>query len=86
MSEGRYRRRGVVWAIIKQVAKMAPRRSATPPTPPQRPEMSPQEIRKSITKLERRIDDLKRFDPSKVTKRFNIPEVVALQASIDEAR
>jgi hypothetical protein len=42
--------------------------------------MSAPEIRKAITKVERRIEDLHRFDPSKVTKRFDIPEVNNFEA------
>jgi len=64
-------------------AQMATRR--TPPPRPERPDLSPEEIRRCITKLQRRIDDLRRFDPSKVTQRFGIPEVSNLEASIDEA-
>ena len=47
--------------------------------------MSAGEIRKAIAKLERRIADVSTFDPSMVTKRFNNPEVDALEASIAEA-
>ena len=57
-------------------------RSRQPP-PPQAPELTPEHIRASITRLKRRIAALETFDPTTVQKRWP-PEVRALEASIEE--
>lgn len=59
-------------------------RRATPPAPPLRPNHSVEEKRQDITRLQRRIEELERFDPSQIQKRW-APETTQLQTSIDEA-
>lgn len=56
----------------------------TPPATPERPRLSLEQKRQVIARLTQRIAELEAFDPSKVTKRFNIPEVTALETAIDE--
>lgn len=57
----------------------------TPPlSPPQRPVKSIEEKRQDIARLQRRIEELKAFDPSIVTKRFNDPDVTALEKAIGD--
>ena len=56
-----------------------------PPAMPERPHLSGDQKRRAIARLQQRIGELEAFDPQKVTKRFNIPEVQILETSIDEA-
>jgi predicted nucleotide-binding protein len=59
-------------------------RRPTKPTP-QSPVLTPGQIRRHIEKFQRCIQELEAFDPQKVQKRYSIPEVMALEAAIDEA-
>ncbi len=59
-------------------------RRSTPP-PPQTPVLTPDQIRRRIERLQKCIEELQAFDPQRVQKRYNIPEVVALEASITHA-
>jgi predicted nucleotide-binding protein len=56
-----------------------------PPPPPQRPNLSTEEKRRAIARVERRIQELDAFDPQTVQKRFTDPNVKALEAALDEA-
>jgi hypothetical protein len=60
-------------------------RRATPNIPPQPPVLIADQKRRRIEWLENCIRDLEAFDPQTVQKRFGIPEVMALEAAIDEA-
>lgn len=57
----------------------------TSPPKPERPVHSVEQKRRCIQRIERCVNDLKAFDPSTIQKRFGAPEVIVLQASIDEA-
>ncbi len=59
------------------------RRPAAPP--PQTPVLTGDQKRRRIERLQNCIRDLQSFDPQKVQKRHGIPEVMALEAAIDEA-
>ncbi|MGO8869718.1 MAG: TIR domain-containing protein [Alphaproteobacteria bacterium] len=56
-----------------------------PPQQPQRPNLSIEEKRRGIARLEGRIQELEAFDPQKVQKRFSDPNLMALEIAIDEA-
>src|SRR5579862_5337298 len=60
-------------------------RRTTSYTPPQAPILTVDQKRRRIERLENCIRDLEAFDPQIVQKRFGIPEVMALEAAIDEA-
>jgi predicted nucleotide-binding protein len=62
---------------------MAPRRPTIPP--PQAPVLNPLQLRRRIDRLKQCITDLEAFKAESVDKRFNIPEVVTLEASIKDA-
>jgi len=62
---------------------MATRRS-TPP-PPQAPVLTADQKRRRIDRLQRCIDELEAFDPQQVQRRYGEPEVMRLEAAIDEA-
>jgi predicted nucleotide-binding protein len=47
--------------------------------------LSPREIDAGIGRLEKRLADLHKFDPSTVAEQFDIPEVDRLKTSIDDA-
>jgi predicted nucleotide-binding protein len=68
---------------LPKVIRMASRQK--PPVMPERPNLSTEQKLRAITRLKQRITELEAFDPQKVTKRFNIPEVKTLETSIDEA-
>jgi predicted nucleotide-binding protein len=53
--------------------------------PPPAPILNGDQIRRRIEGLERCIEELKAFDPQAVQKRYDVPEVVAIEASIREA-
>jgi predicted nucleotide-binding protein len=53
--------------------------------PPQSPVLTPDQIRRCIERMKQSIEELQAFDPQKVQKRYNITEVVALEASIADA-
>jgi predicted nucleotide-binding protein len=59
------------------------RRPAQPP--PQPPGLTPEQLRRRIERLQRCIDELQAFDPQTVQKRYDIPEVIALERSISDA-
>ena len=62
---------------------MATRRSAPPS--PQAPVLTADQMRRRIERLQRCIDELEAFDPQQVQKRYREPEVMRLEAAIDEA-
>lgn len=62
---------------------MAPRRG--PPLPAPAPVLTVEQIGRRIEKLNGCIEQLRRFEPDKVQKRYDIPEVLALEASIKDA-
>jgi predicted nucleotide-binding protein len=53
-------------------------------SPPQPPVLTPDQIRRRIERLQRCVEELRAFDPQRVQKRYNIPEVIALEASIKD--
>lgn len=55
-----------------------------PSPPPDRPALTVEQKRRCIERLQQRIGDLAAFDPRQVQKRYNIPEVVALEAAITD--
>ena len=57
-------------------------RRSSPPEP-QHAVLSADQMRKGIVRLKKRIEELEKFDPSKLTKRW-APETKALEAAIDE--
>jgi predicted nucleotide-binding protein len=59
-------------------------RRPTPPPKPDRPDLTVEQKRRCIDRLNKRIEELEAFDPQTVQKRFP-PEVTALQNAIDEA-
>ena len=62
---------------------MASRRA--PSSNPGIPALTVEQKRRRIERLQRCIRELETFDPQKMQKRFGAPEVLALQAAIDEA-
>jgi hypothetical protein len=62
---------------------LPPRRPSSPQ--PQAPALSPAQIRRRIERLQQCITDLNDFRPEQVQKRFNITEVVTLEAGIKDA-
>lgn len=62
---------------------MPPRRTNSPL--PQPPVLTGDQIRRRIERLRKCISDLEAFDPQQVQKRYNISEVVTLEASIQDA-
>jgi hypothetical protein len=52
---------------------------------PERPNLTVDQKRRCIERLRRCLADLEAFDPAKVQKRYGVPEVLALEATIDEA-
>src|SRR5262245_14395819 len=67
---------------IIQRRLMAPSR---PSHTPERPKLSEQQKRRCIERFQRCIHDLETFDPTSVRKRYGVPDVLALEAAIDEA-
>jgi predicted nucleotide-binding protein len=61
---------------------MARRPTQSPPPPRV---LTTNQIRRRIEGLQRCIAELQAFDPQRVQKRYNIPEVIALEASIKDA-
>jgi len=59
-------------------------RSTTPP-PPQAASLPVEQMRQGIDRLRKRLEDVKKFDPTGVIEQYNIPHVEALAASVDEA-
>lgn len=62
---------------------MARNHRTTPP--PQSPILTLDQLRRRRERIEQCVRDLEAFNPQTVQKRFNSPEVVALQTSIEEA-
>jgi hypothetical protein len=56
-----------------------------PPPTPERPDLTAEQKRRCIERFERCIRSLEAFDPTLVQKRHGVPEVLALEAAIDEA-
>jgi predicted nucleotide-binding protein len=61
---------------------LATRRSAPPP---QSPILTADQLRRRIDRLQKCIEELEAFDPEKVQKRYREPEVMRLEAAVDEA-
>ncbi len=59
-------------------------RRPTPPKP-EAPLLTPDQMRRRVERLQGCIRDLEAFDPQSVQKRYGIPEVIALEASIKDA-
>jgi predicted nucleotide-binding protein len=55
------------------------------PPPPETPALSVEQKRRRIDRLQNCIRDLEAFDPQTVQKRYGIPEVMALEAAIEDA-
>src|ERR1700722_8322680 len=60
-------------------------RRSTSSTTPQPPIRTVEQMRRRIERLDNCIRDLEAFDPQTAQKRYGIPEVEALEASIDDA-
>jgi hypothetical protein len=60
------------------------RRTAAPP-PPQPANFTIEQLRQGIDRLQKRLDEVRKFEPTSVTEQYNIPHVEALAASVDEA-
>jgi hypothetical protein len=57
----------------------------TQPVRPPPPVLNADQIRRRIQGLERCIAELEAFDPKTVQKRYNTPEVVAIETAITDA-
>lgn len=57
------------------------RRSKSPE--PEQASLTPEQMRNGIRRIQKRVEELEQFDPSKLTKRW-APETQALQTAIDE--
>ena len=55
----------------------------TPPQP-EEPDLNVAQLRSRIARLRRCINEIEAFDPGQVQKRYNITEVVTLEASITD--
>ena len=53
-------------------------------TPPQRPTLTPEQKLHIIGRLKKRVDELEAFNPAVVQQRFGSPNVIALEAAIEE--
>jgi len=53
--------------------------------PPERPVLTVDQLRRRIERLQNCIRELEAFDPQTVQARYNVPEVMRLEAAIDEA-
>lgn len=60
-------------------------RRPTPPPEPERPNLTVGQKGRCIERIQRCIAELETFDPTKVQKRYREPEVMRLEAAIDEA-
>jgi hypothetical protein len=61
-------------------------RRGTAPPPPQQPvNLTPEQMRQGIERIQKRLDEVSAFEPTSVTEQYNIPHVEALAASVDEA-
>ncbi len=59
------------------------RRSAPPQAQPAA--LTVEQMRQGVDRLQKRLDDVRKFEPTSVTDQYNIPHVEALGASVDEA-
>jgi predicted nucleotide-binding protein len=57
----------------------------TAPPLPQSVNLTVEQMRQGIDRLQRRLDEVTKFEPTSVTEQCNIPHVEALAASVDEA-
>jgi hypothetical protein len=62
---------------------MARRTTAAPAPQPAR--LTAQAMRAGIARIQRRIEEVKQFNPQSVADQFNMPEVDGLSAAIDDA-
>ncbi|WP_020176455.1 TIR domain-containing protein [Methyloferula stellata] len=75
------------WVSIKD-AEQEGRSMARQPkslAPPQAAKLTPQQMQAGITRLTKRLDEVKAFNPQSVTDQFNAPELDALEAAVDAA-
>ena len=68
---------------LSPISFMATRRPAAPK--PEPPVLTVEQKLRRVDRLQKCIQDLQAFDPQQVQKRYNVPEVLALEAAIDEA-
>ncbi len=59
-------------------------RRITPPQP-QPGNLTVQQMHQGTDRLQKRLDEVRKFEPTSVTDQYNIPHVEALAASVDEA-
>ncbi len=59
------------------------RRSTPEPKQPAR--LTPEQMRAGIDRLEKRLEELKEFDPQSVTEQYNVPHVEKWNAAADDA-
>jgi len=59
-------------------------RRPAPPPKPERPFLTVEQKRRRIERLQKCIQELEAFDPQKVQKRYREPDVMRLEAAIDE--
>jgi hypothetical protein len=52
---------------------------------PQPGNLTVQQMRQGIDRLQKRLDEVRKFEPTSVTEQYNIPHVDALAASVGEA-
>jgi predicted nucleotide-binding protein len=57
----------------------------TAPPQPQPAALTVEQMRQGVDRLQKRLDDVRKFEPTSVTDQYNIPHVEALGASVDEA-
>ena len=60
-------------------------RRPTPPPKPERPDLTVEQKRRRIERLQKCIQQLEAFEPQTVQKRYREPDVVQIEAAIDEA-
>jgi predicted nucleotide-binding protein len=53
--------------------------------PKQPAQLTPQQMTAGIDRLKKRLEELKRFEPTSITEQYNIPELDRLSAAIDDA-
>jgi len=74
-----------IMSLIETLIRICQWRVGYPAHRPQAPILTVDQMRRRIDRLNNCIRDLEIFDPQTVQKRYGIPEVMALEAAIDEA-